>query len=156
MSPSPESHLLFESWLKIGKYQFWGSKFKKEKKSKKGMKVKAQNCTFIKKKIIIIFFLFFRGVWNFFLKKSEKKYMFIPTKSQPNFVKGLCFLAFFHTCWVPWQVWKNAKPFENCTWWSGTLWVWFFSSNSVFDQLMFSLNTAVVIHPKGHKCLRNE
>ena len=26
-SPSPESHLLFEKLLKIGKYQFWGRKF---------------------------------------------------------------------------------------------------------------------------------
>ena len=58
-SPSPESHLLFENLLKIGKYQFWGRKFVKIFFSKKGMKVKALNYTFIKNKYFQTLFSIF-------------------------------------------------------------------------------------------------
>ena len=75
---------------------------------------------------------------------------------QQNFAIELAFLAIFHTSWVPWGVWKIAKPFKNCTWWSVEAWHYFFSRNLIFDKLAFSLNIAVLVHPNGPKCLRNE
>ena len=70
---------------------------------------------------------FFQKIRFHFIKKFnflKKKYGNFLTLPQQNFATWLGFLAIFHTPWVPWGVWKIAKPFKNCTWWSVKLLVW--------------------------------
>merc|ERR1719239_1424442 len=66
------------------------------------------------------------------------------------------FLAIFHRPWVCQGLWKIAKPPKNCTGWPVEMSNPKMTSNLVFDKMAFSLNSAVVIHPNGPKCLRNE
>ena len=105
----------------------------------------------MKDKIIFWIFLDFSP---FFEEKNLifwKNYTFIQWFPQPNFAIGLGFLAIFHTSWVPWGVWKIAKPFKNCTWWSVEAIVWIYPKNPIFDKLSFSLNIAVLMHQMPHK-----
>ena len=71
------------------------------------MNVKVLRYANMKKNIFEKGFKFFLEI----LKKNRRLYK----ESLSQF-----FLAIFHTSWVPWEVWENAKSFENCTRWSGT------------------------------------
>ena len=88
-----------------------------------------------------------------------KKYANFLTLPQPNFTTGYVFLAIFQRPWVCQGLWKIDEPIENCTWWSVEAWEYSFFRNLVFaklEQLGFSLNISVVMHPNGPKCLKNE
>ena len=89
----------------------------------------------MKEKII---FLIFLDLSPFFEEKNLifwKNYTFTQGFPQPNFTIGLGFLAIFHRPWVCWALWKIAKPFRNCTWWSVEAIVWIYPKNPFFWQI---------------------
>ena len=78
----------------------------------------------MKEKIIFWIFLDFSRIFEEKNLIFWKNYSFTQPITQPNFTIGLGFLAIFHRPWVCWALWKIAKPFKNCTWWSVKLLVW--------------------------------
>ena len=155
-SPSPLSHWNSENWLKFGKIFFFNFSQKDWFFFKTYIKEYVLGLIFMIVKIIfLIFFNFlriFEKKYPIFLKSMTK----IAPLPQPNFSIWLRFLTIFHQPWTPGPWWKIAKSVIFCSSWPVETVLSKFSKNLFFDKLEFSLNIAVLMHPNGPKCLKND
>ena len=122
--------------------------------------------TYIKEYVLGLIFMIFKIIFLIFfnfLRIFEKKYpIFLKSMTkiapfpQPNFSIWLRFLTIFHQPWTPGPWWKIAKSVIFCSSWPVETVLSKFSKNLFFDKLEFSLNIAVLMHPNGPKCLKND
>ena len=82
------------------------------------MKVWVLRHTFLKEKKWFSFFWYFLRIFEKKYLIFWKNYAIILPLTEQNFTTWSGFLTIFHNSWVPWGLWKIAKPFKNCTWWS--------------------------------------
>ena len=151
----PLSRGFFEIWLKNENDQFWGGKKIFPSILKKRHESLGTILYFFWKKYFFwIFFLllqFFEKNYTFFWKN----YISLYPLTQPNFTKQLSFLAFFLSNPTYIKLRKNQKSLKSCTVSPVEAANLFLRKTCFFDKFTISLNTAVVMHPNGPKCLRN-
>ena len=78
------------------------------------------------------------------------------TASTGQLEQKMTLFAIFHNDSCGQSLWKIEKTVIFCSSWPVETVLSKFSENLFFDKLEFSLNIAVLMHPNGPKCLKND